>query len=109
MSGINERRHAMDAKLAHDSELKFKVITRRNQLLGFWAAGRMKLKGAAIEGYARSVVHADFEEAGENDVLRKVQADLAESGDPLDAAGIRAEMDRLRSVAMKQVMAEAGG
>ncbi len=103
MSGINERRNAMNTRLAADSEFKFKVQSLRNRLLGQWAGGLMGMGADAANDYAKSVVVADFEEAGDDDVLRKVWADLAAHGLTTGEAEVRAEMDRLLNVAGDQV------
>ena len=106
MSGINERRDAMDARIAQDSEYKFKVHSLRNRLLGGWAAALMGMTPEASADYAKSVVVADFEEAGDDDVLRKVWADLAAHGLPTGEAEVRTEMDRLLGVAAEQLAAQ---
>jgi hypothetical protein len=105
MSGLDERKDGMDAKLAHDNELRFKVMNRRNKLLGLWAAAKLGKTGEDASAYAKEVVKADFEEAGDDDVLRKVQKDLEGTGTTPDQ--IRAEMDRLIAVAHDQVVSEA--
>lgn len=104
MSGLDDREKGMDAKLAHDNELRFKVMNRRNKLLGLWAADKLGKTGDDASAYAKEVVIADFEEAGDEDVLRKVAADMADTGITKDA--IRAEMDRLVSVAHDQIVSE---
>ncbi|MEM9415780.1 MAG: DUF1476 domain-containing protein [Planctomycetota bacterium] len=105
MSGIEDRQKGMDAKLAHDNELRFKVMNRRNKLLGLWAAGLLGKTADDAVTYAKEVVMSDFEEAGDEDVLRKVAADLAATGTTNDQ--IRAEMDRLVHVAHDQIVGEA--
>lgn len=103
MSGIDERRDAMNARLNRDSEYKFKVQSLRNRLLGGWAGALMGMSPEASTEYAKSVVVADFEEAGDDDVLRKVWADLAAHGLPTPEAEVRAAMDRLLGVAADEV------
>ena len=76
MTTFNEREKGFEAKFKHDEELRFKVTARRNKLLGLWAAKQMGLDDDAAAAYARDVVRADFEEPGDDDVLRKVLADL---------------------------------
>lgn len=83
MSGFDERKDAFERKFAHDEELRFKATARRNKLFGLWAAERLGKTGADADAYAKSVVLADFEEAGDADVLRKVQADFAAAGKPI--------------------------
>ena len=103
MTTFDDRKNAFEAKFAHDEDMKFKAEARRNKLLGLWAAGLMGKSEAEAADYAREVVKADFEEAGHEDVVRKVAADL---GDLADAATIRAKMDELLTVAKEQLMSE---
>jgi hypothetical protein len=102
--GFKEREKGFESKWAHDEELRFKVMIRRNKLLGLWAAGLMGLEGQAATDYARSVIQADFEEAGDHDVFRKLKADFA--GKQADGA-IRAKMEQFLAEAGEQVMGEA--
>ena len=104
MSGLDDRKDGMDAKLAHDNELRFKVMNRRNKLLGLWAADKLGKTGDDASAYAKEVVASDFEEQGDDDVLRKVAKDLESTG--TNAAQIRAEMDRLVHVAHDQVTSD---
>ncbi|MEZ5913752.1 MAG: DUF1476 domain-containing protein [Paracoccaceae bacterium] len=104
MTTFDDREHAFEAKFAHDAEMVFKAEARRNKLLGLWAAEMMGLSGDAAADYAMSVVKADFEEAGHEDVVRKVAADLGEKS---DADTIRAKMAELLAVAKGQLMDEA--
>ncbi len=76
MSSFNEREKAFEAKFAHDAELRFKIEARRDKLLGLWLAEKMGKTGAAAEDYAKEVVISDLEEAGDEDVIRKVLADV---------------------------------
>lgn len=80
MGSFNERERAFESKFAHDEEMKFRIIARRNRLLGEWAARQMGLNDAETESYAKDVVRADFEEAGDHDVIRKVLGDLTTAG-----------------------------
>lgn len=100
------REKGAEAKYAHDEEMRFKVMARRNKLLGLWAAGEMGVLGAAADSYAKEVIAADFEEAGDDDVLRKVARDFTTKGVTHDNGAIRAKMDELFAVADEQVMAE---
>lgn len=102
---FKDRQKGFEGKWAHDEEMRFKVMARRNKLLGQWAAGEMGLSGDQVKEYAMAVVQADFQEAGDEDVFRKVRADLDASKS--DAA-IRAKMEELLAVAGEQVMGEAG-
>ena len=103
MTTFDDREHAFEAKFAHDAEMNFKAEARRNKLLGLWAAGLMGKSDSEAADYAREVIKADFEEAGHDDVVRKVSADLA---DLADEATIRAKMDELLAVAKAQLMTE---
>ncbi|MFT3811576.1 MAG: DUF1476 domain-containing protein [Micropepsaceae bacterium] len=105
MAGFEDRKKAQEGKFAHDQELVFKATARRNKLLGLWAAGKLGLNEADAAAYAASVVKADFEEAGDDDVLRKVKADLDAKGAGLSEHQIRREMDDLMKTAMEQVKA----
>lgn len=103
MTTFDDREHAFEAKFAHDEEMQFKAIARRNRLTGLWAAGLLGKTGDTAEAYAKSVVLADFEEAGHEDVVRKLAADL---GDKADENAIRAKMDELMPIAKEQIMSE---
>ncbi len=76
MGSFDDRERAFETKFAHDEEMKFRIAARRNRLLGEWAARQMGLNEAETESYAKDVVRSDFEEAGDNDVVRKVLGDL---------------------------------
>ena len=104
MTTFDDRENAFESKFAHDEELRFRCEARRNQLLGLWAAELRGKSGDAAADYAKEVVSADFEEAGDEDVFRKVAGDL---GDRADAATIRAKMAELMAEAKRQVMNEA--
>ena len=80
MTQFDDRERAFETKFAHDEEMQFRVIARRNRLLGEWAARQMGLSEAETESYAKDVVRADFEEAGDDDVIRKVLGDLTAAG-----------------------------
>lgn len=101
MTSFNDREKAFENKYAHDQDLKFKIVARRNKLLGQWAGAL--LGRSDIDAYAKEVVVADFEEAGEEDVVRKVQADFAAGGVSHTAEDIRAKMIELLAVAADQV------
>ncbi|MEX0367201.1 MAG: DUF1476 domain-containing protein [Ruegeria sp.] len=103
MSTFDERENAFENKFAHDAEMQFKADARRNKLLGLWAAELMGKSGDAAAEYAREVVKSDFEEAGDEDVYRKVSGDL---GDKADEATIRAKMSELMIEAKAQLMKE---
>jgi hypothetical protein len=103
MSTFDDRQQAFEAKFAHDAEMQFKAEARRNKLLGLWAAELMGKSGDAAAAYAIEVVKSDFEEAGDEDVFRKLSGDL---GDLADAATIRANMAALMAEAKAQLMTE---
>jgi len=103
MTTFDDREHAFEAKYAHDEEMKFKAEARRNKLLGLWAAGLLGMSDADAAGYAKEVVAADFQEAGDEDVFRKLAADL---GAKADEATIRAKMAELMIEAKRQIMTE---
>jgi len=105
--GFNDREKGFEAKYQHDQETQFKITARRNKLLGLWAAGKMGLGGADADAYAKEVVVADFEEAGDDDVLRKVLGDLTDKGLGLDAKAVRKQMDTLMATAREQIIAES--
>jgi hypothetical protein len=103
MSTFDDRERAEEARYALDQETQFKVNNRRNKLLGLWAAGLMGVTGDAAETYAKSVVLADLEEAGDDDVVRKVKGDLDKAGIQKSELEIREEMARLLPVAREQI------
>ena len=104
MSTFDDREHAFEAKFAHDAEMQFKAEARRNKLLGLWAAELMGRSGADAEAYAQEVIMSDFEEAGDEDVFRKLSGDL---GDRASEDTIRAQMSAMMAQAKAQLMDEA--
>lgn len=104
MSGMSDREKAFENKFAHDQELRFKAEARRNKLLGLWAGGL--LGKADLDAYAKEVVASDFEEAGDEDVFRKVSGDLKSGGVVVSDEEVRAKMQELLAVAVAQVQAE---
>jgi len=103
MSGFDQREKDFEKKFAHDEDLRFKAVARRNKLLGLWAAELLGKKGADADAYAKEVVVADFEEAGDDDVLRKVHKDLAAKGVKQNEQDIRRKMTELLAVAVAQI------
>lgn len=101
MTTFDKRKEGFEKQFAHDEELRFKAMARRNKLLGLWAAGILGKSGADAEAYAKEVVLADFEEAGDNDVLRKVVNDLAPKG--IGEAEIRNQMVTLLAQAIEAI------
>lgn len=108
MSTFDDREQGFERKFAHDAELQFKAAARRNKKLGLWAAERMGLSGAEAEAYAREVIAADLEEAGDEDVYRKVSGDLAGKGADAPEAELRAKMAELLTAAKAEIMDETG-
>ena len=103
MTTFDKREEGFEKQFAHDEELKFKAMSRRNKLLGLWAAGKLGLSGAEADAYAREVVMADFEEQGEDDVFRKVRKDFdAKSVNETDEQ-IRRSMVDLMGTAIEQI------
>jgi hypothetical protein len=103
MTSFEKREEGFEAKFAHDEELRFKATARRNKLLGLWAAEKLGMTGDAAEAYAKSVVKADFEEPGEEDVFRKVRGDFdAKNVDQSDHQ-IRRTMAELMDEAISQI------
>lgn len=105
MSGFDDREKAHENRYAREQELEFKAHARRNKLLGLWVAGKLGLTGEAAEDYAKEVIAADFEEAGDEDVFRKVRADLDAKHVAVSDVELRHEMTRLLDLARAQVKA----
>lgn len=93
MAQFDDRERAFETKFARDEEMQFKITARRNRLLGMWAADKMGLSEVEAEAYAKDVVRADFEEAGDEDVIRKVLGDLTSAGVDIDDAAIRQALE----------------
>jgi hypothetical protein len=109
MSGsFQDREKAFESKWAHDEELRFKIIARRNKLLGLWAAEQMGISGDEAAEYAKSVVRADLEEPGHEDVVRKVHKDFEAKSIARSDHAIRVKMDELLATAANQVLHETG-
>jgi hypothetical protein len=107
MSGTFEKRgKGFEAKWAHDEELRFKVYARRNKLLGLWGAAEMGVSGPAADAYAKEVVAADFERAGDDDVFEKVRRDFDSHGVAISDHLIRRKMEELMEIAKRQIEAE---
>jgi hypothetical protein len=105
MTTFDDRKDTFERKFAHDEELRFKATARRNKLFGLWAAERLGRSGADADAYAKSVVLADFEEAGDADVIRKVRQDLDAAGKPVDDAELSRVMSDLMGQAIEQIQA----
>lgn len=105
MTTFDKRADGFERKFAHDEELQFKAGARRNRLLGLWAAEKLGLKGADAEAYAKGVVMADFEEAGEEDVFRKVHSDFEAKAAGVSDEEIRRAMNELLERAIEEIKA----
>jgi hypothetical protein len=103
MTTFDKREEGFEKQFAHDEELKFKATSRRNKLLGLWAAEKLGRKGTDADTYAKEVVMADFEEAGDDDVFRKVRKDLDDGGVATTDEEIRAAMVELLGKAIEQI------
>jgi len=104
MTSFDDRERAFEAKFARDDEMAFRITARRNRLLGQWAAARMNLTPEETDAYAKAVVQADFEEVGDDDVVRKLLGDLLAAGVDVDEAAIRAAVDEQTIEARRQLM-----
>ncbi len=102
MTTFDDRQSAFETKFAHDAELQFKVAARRNKLTGLWAAAKLGHSGAAAEAFAQTVVIADLTEAGDDDVVAKLMADLESVG--IGVAQIRAQLALSDAEARRQIM-----
>ncbi len=106
MTGFDDRERAFESKFARDAELDFRIVARRNRLLGEWAAQRMGLTPEESDSYAKSVVQADFEEAGDEDVIRKLVADFAAAGVEMDDVTVRSAIAEHAQIARAQIEAK---
>ena len=104
MTQFDERERAFEAKFARDEEMQFRVLARRNRLLGEWAASLMGLTEAEAEAYAKEVIHTEFEDAGDEDVIRKVLGDLTGAQVDIDEERIRTALDHKAVEARRQLI-----
>lgn len=104
MTTFDDRERAFEAKFARDEEMLFRVVARRNRLVGEWAAGLMKLTPEETEAYAKAVVQADFEEAGDEDVVRKLYGDLIAANVDVDEGTVRKALDDQTVEARRQLI-----
>ena len=104
MTQFDDRERAFEAQFARDEEMQFRVLARRNRLLGHWAAELMGLSEVEAETYAKDVVRADFEEAGDEDVIRKLLGDLTSAGIEIDDQRIRDALGHKAVEARRQLM-----
>jgi hypothetical protein len=105
MTTFDKREEGFEKKFAHDEELKFRAMARRNKMLGMWAAEKLGLSGADADAYAKEVVLADFDEPGDGDVFRKIRKDFDAKGVSQSDHQIRRTMDELLAKAVEQVKA----
>ena len=108
MTSFDDRERAFESMYARDQEMQFKVTARRNRLLGQWAAKKMGLTEAEADAYAKDVIRADFEEAGDEDVVRKLLGDLTAAGVEIDDATIRQTLEH-KTVEARRHFIEAQG
>jgi hypothetical protein len=108
MTQFDDRERAFESMYARDQEMQFKILARRNRLLGQWAAKKMGLTEAESEAYAKDVIRADFEEAGDEDVVRKLLGDLISAGIDIDDAAIRQAVEH-KTVEARRQFIEAQG
>lgn len=106
MSTFDRRQEGFESKFAHDEELRFKAVARRNKLLGLWAAEKLGLDADKAQDYAKEVVRADFEEPGDEDVFRKIRKDFDDAGVTQSDHQIRRTMDELLHQAVEQIQSE---
>ncbi len=104
MTTFDDRERAFETKFAHDEEMAFRIVARRNRLVGQWAAALMTLTPEETDAYAKSVVHADLEEAGDDDVVRKLLGDLTAAAVDVDEAEVRRALDEQMIEARRQLL-----
>jgi len=105
MTTFDDRERAFETKFAHEQEMVFRITARRNRLIGTWAAELMGLTPAETDAYAKAVVQADFEEAGDEDVIRKLLGDLTSAGVEVDETRIRVALEEKTIEARRQLLA----
>jgi hypothetical protein len=108
MTTFDDRERAFETKYARDQDMQFRIVARRNRLLGQWAANLMGLSQAEADAYASDVIRADFEEAGDEDVIRKVLGDLTSAGIDCDEGRIREALAHKTVEARRQLMESQG-
>jgi hypothetical protein len=106
MTQFDDRERAYEAKFAHDEEMNFRIVARRNRLVGEWAARKMGLSEEETASYAKDVVRADFESAGDDDIVRKIMGDLTSANVEVDEADIREALEHTIFEAGRQIMLE---
>lgn len=106
MAGFDDRKKGQESKFAHDQEMEFKIMVRRNKLLGAWAAELMGKTGEAADVYAKEVIISDMEEKGDEDVFRKIRGDLDAANVEMSDHRIRRQMEELLGTARQQILAD---
>jgi hypothetical protein len=106
MTTFDDRQKGFEEKFAHDNDLQFRVINRRNKLLGLWAAEQLGKRGADADAYAKEVVLADFEAPGDDDIIQKVAKDFAGAGVAVTDRQIKKQMEHLQLAAKDMIMKE---
>jgi len=106
MTTFDDRKKGFEDKFAHDQDLQFRVINRRNKLLGLWAAGELGKNGLDADAYAKEVVLSDFEQPGDDDVIHKLVQDFTAAGVDANEKRIRKQMEHLLLAAKDQIMKE---
>ena len=104
MTTFDDRERAFETKFARDEEMAFRIVARRNRLFGQWAADRMQLTDEEADAYAKGIVHTDFEEAGHDDVVRKVLHDLTAAGIEIDEPQVLRVLEDKTVEARRQLM-----
>jgi hypothetical protein len=102
MTTFDDRERAFENQFVHDQDMQFRITARRNRLLGEWAAVKMGLTPEETDAYAKAVVQADFEEAGDEDVIRKLVGDLTSAGVDVDEPTVRAALEEQAVIARRQ-------
>ncbi|HZF93956.1 MAG TPA: DUF1476 domain-containing protein [Allosphingosinicella sp.] len=105
MTTFDDRERGFEAKFVHDQEMQFKIVARRNRLLGLWAAKQMGLSDVEADTYASEVIRAEFEDAGDEEVVKKLLGDLTSAGVECDEARIREALEHKNVEARRQMMA----
>lgn len=105
MTTFDDRERAFEAKFAHDQDMQFRIVARRNRLLGIWAAKQMGLTDVEAETYASEVIRAEFEDAGDEEVVKKLLGDLTSAGVECDETRIREALEHKNVEARRQMMA----
>ena len=106
MGVFDDREKAQENKYFHDEELRFRAISRRNKLFGRWVAGELSISASEIDAYVATVVHADLEEAGDQDLIRKVLGDFRAKSKPMSEAQLKSRLEAAMREAIKQLEAE---